>query len=70
MGDKVLLNPGSLGQPRTGQTLANYAVWQDGEFALKSFPYPVDTTIAKLKALTFPAAIETELVNILATGAV
>lgn len=70
VGGKVLLNPGSLGQPRTGQPLASYAVWQDGEFGLKTFPYPVQTTIAKLKALAFPAAIEAELVNILATGAV
>ncbi|MGE5476031.1 MAG: metallophosphoesterase family protein, partial [Bacteroidales bacterium] len=70
IGDKVLLNPGSLGQPRTGKTLANYAVWQDGELELKSFAYPVETTIKKLKTLAFPHNVEADLVNILETGSV
>lgn len=70
IGDKVLLNPGSIGQPRTGKPVANYAVWQDGEFELKSFTYPVGTTIDKLKALGFPPAVEAELVGILMTASV
>ncbi|HLO75403.1 MAG TPA: YfcE family phosphodiesterase [Magnetospirillum sp.] len=70
VGDKVLVNPGSLGQPRTGKPLANYAIWQDGTFTLKSFPYPVETTVAKLEALGFPDDVEAELVNILTTGSV
>jgi protein phosphatase len=40
IGDKVVLNPGSLGQPRKGAPLASYAVWQDGTFELRSFQYP------------------------------
>lgn len=70
IGDKVLVNPGSIGQPRTGKPLANYAVWQDGEFEMKSFSYPVETTVEKLKALGFPLNVEAELVNLLATGSV
>lgn len=70
IGDKVLLNPGSLGQPRTGSTLANYAVWQDGELELKSFAYPVERTVKKLKALAFPRDVEADLVGILETGSV
>ncbi|MCR6630986.1 MAG: metallophosphatase family protein [Magnetospirillum sp.] len=70
IGDKVLVNPGSIGQPRTGKPLANYAVWQDGKFELKSFPYPVETTVKKLKVLGFPHAVEAELVNIFTTGSV
>lgn len=70
IGDKVLLNPGSIGQPRAGKPLASYAVWQDGRFELKSFPHPVEATVAKLKSLGFPPAIEAELVTILATGSV
>lgn len=64
------MNPGSIGQPRTGKPLANYAVWQDGKFELKSFPYPVETTVKKLKVLGFPHAVEAELVNIFTTGSV
>lgn len=70
IGDKVLLNPGSIGQPRTGEPVANYAVWRDGRFELKSFPYPVEATVEKLRALAFPHNVEAELVNILATGSV
>jgi len=66
--DKILLNPGSLGQPRGGGALARYAVWQDGRFELRSFPYPVDTTVKKLKALVFPPHVETDLVCILRAG--
>ncbi|WP_063748566.1 metallophosphoesterase family protein [Methylobacterium nodulans] len=69
-GNQTVLNPGSLGQPRAGEPRASYAVWQDGTFTLRSFPYPVEDTVAKLQALGFPAAIEEELTTILRTGAV
>ncbi len=69
-GEKVVLNPGSIGQPRTGDTLARYAIWQDGYFELKSFQYPVASTVAKLRALSLPPAVEMELVSILETGSV
>ena len=70
IGDKVVLNPGSLGQPRTGDPLASYAVWQDGRFELRSFRYPVEATVEKLKALALPRHVESELVAILKTGSV
>lgn len=70
VGDKLLVNPGSIGQPRTGQPLASYAVWQDGEFQLKTFAYPVEATVAKLKALAYSPDVEAELLGILTTGSV
>ncbi len=70
IGDKVVLNPGSLGQPRTGVPLASYAVWQDGRFALKSYRYPVEATVEKLRGLALPGHVESELVSILETGSV
>ncbi|WP_377811942.1 metallophosphoesterase family protein (plasmid) [Azospirillum sp. A29] len=70
IGDRVVLNPGSLGQPRNGTTLASYAVCQDGRFELKSYRYPVEATIAKLKSLGLPRPVESELVAILETGSV
>jgi protein phosphatase len=70
IGDKVLLNPGSVGQPRAGEPLASYAVWQNGTFELKSFRYPVEATVGKLRALAFPHPVEAELVKILVTGSV
>jgi predicted phosphodiesterase len=68
IGDKVLLNPGSIGQPRGGGSLGSYAVWSDGNFELKTFPYPVERTITKLRALSLPQPVESELVSILRTG--
>jgi putative phosphoesterase len=58
IGDRVVVNPGSLGQPKTGKSDACYAVWQDGSFSLKSYPYAVDETIARLRALGFPQEVE------------
>lgn len=69
-GSRTVLNPGSIGQPRAGSPEASYAVWEDGAFSLRSFAYPVEQTVLKLKGLAFPPAIEDELAMILRTGAV
>ena len=70
IGDRVVLNPGSLGQPRTGAPVSSYAVCEDGRFELRSFRYPVEATVGKLRALALPRHVETELVAILETGSV
>jgi putative phosphoesterase len=70
IGNRVVVNPGSLGQPKTGKSDACYAVWEDGSFSLKSFPYAVDETIGRLKALGFPHAVEGDLITVLQTGSV
>jgi|ERR1022692_218791 protein phosphatase len=70
IGDRVVVNPGSLGQPKTGKPEACYAVWQDGTFELKSFSYPVDETVGKLQALSFPQDVEKDLITALRTGSV
>lgn len=70
IGNKVLLNPGSLGQPRAGSPDASYAVWQDGRFEHRSFRYPAEATVEKLKALALPPHVEADLVGILRTGSV
>jgi putative phosphoesterase len=68
IGNRVVVNPGSLGQPKTGNPDACYAVWEDGDFQLKSFPYTVAETAAKLKALAFPQEVEEDLITVLQTG--
>jgi putative phosphoesterase len=70
IGDHLVVNPGSLGQPKTGKPDACYAVWEDGSFQLKSYPYPVDKTVEKLKALSFPRDVEQDLITELRTGSV
>lgn len=68
IGDKVLLNPGSIGQSRAGNSLASYAVYENGEFQLRSFQYPVGATVEKLNRLALPRHIITKLSEILETG--
>ncbi len=70
IGNRLVVNPGSVGQPKTGKPDACYAVWEDGSFELKSFPYAVDETVGKLKALSFPRDVERDLVTVLKTGSV
>jgi predicted phosphodiesterase len=65
---KVIVNPGSIGQPRSGDARASYAVWEDGRFDLRVVHYPVESTIAKLKLLRFAESVERELVATLETG--
>lgn len=45
LGRTAIVNPGSLGQPKTGRSLACYALWEDGRISLKEYPYPVGDTI-------------------------
>lgn len=70
IGEKVLVNPGSIGQPRGGGSVSSYAVSLDGELELRTFRYPVEATVEKLKALSLPQPVESELVGILRTGLV
>lgn len=67
-GGKLIVNPGSLGQPKTGGPDACYAVWEDGKVELKSYPYAVAKTISKIQALPIPAHLRDELITILQTG--
>lgn len=70
IGDRLIVNPGSLGQPKTGRPDACYAVWNDGSFELKEFPYAVDETVGRLAALGFPQDVEKDLITVLRTGSV
>lgn len=70
IGNCLIVNPGSLGQPKTGKPDACYALWEDGSFHLKSFRYPVAKTVAKLRALSLSQEVEEDLIAVLETGSV
>ena len=70
LGECLIVNPGSLGQPKTGKPDACYAVWEDGSFYLKSFRYPAANTIAKLQTLSLGQDVERDLITVLETGSV
>ncbi len=50
----VVLNPGSVGQPRDGDPRAAYAIIDDNKIELKRVAYPVEETIARIEALPLP----------------
>jgi len=66
----LLVNPGSLGQPKSGAPRACYAVFEDGNFSLRSFAYPVNKTAEKIHAMPILSAIQEDLITVLCTGAV
>jgi putative phosphoesterase len=70
IGDRLVVNPGSLGQPKTGKPDACYAVWEDGVFELKSFSYALDKTVERLQTLSLPKDVEKDLITVLRTGSI
>lgn len=66
---KTIVNPGSLGQPKTGKSEACYAVWENGKFELKQFIYPVERAVQKIKHMPIPDDIKRDLTTVLQTGA-
>jgi len=67
-GPARVVNPGSLGQPKTGRPDARYAIWEDGRIELKSFSYPIEPAVAKVQALPIRDSLRVELSTILRTG--
>jgi len=70
IGSKVLVNPGSLGQPKTGTPEACYAIWEDGTVTLKRYSYPVEFTVSAIQAMPVSTDIQESLIYLLRTGAV
>ena len=67
---KIVVNPGSVGQPKNGRAEACYAVWQDGRITLGSVAYDVEKTVEKLRRLALSAAVFDELAFVLRNGSV
>jgi putative phosphoesterase len=64
----TVVNPGSLGQPKTGRPLACYAVWEDRVVSLKEYEYPVAETIRDIRALPIAKDDQNALIAVLQTG--
>jgi putative phosphoesterase len=69
VGDKLVLNPGSVGQPRDGDPRAAYAVIEDRRVELKRIEYPVEETVRTVQESTLPESAKALLCEILRTGA-
>ncbi len=69
VGDKLVINPGSVGLPRDGDPRASYAVIEDYKVELKRVEYPVEDAAAVVLASALPDAAKDMLVEIVRTGA-
>lgn len=68
IGKTTIVNPGSVGQPKTGRPFACYAVWEDGEILLKEYEYPIADTIREIRAMPVPKEEQEALIAVLKTG--
>ena len=67
-GQKSVLNPGSVGQPRDGDPRASYALIRDGQVELKRVEYPVESAIQSLEAAALARPMVAQLAHVLRTG--
>ena len=68
VGKTTIVNPGSLGQPKTGRPLACYALWEDGQISLKEYPYPLSDTVQQIRLMPISADDQEALIAVLETG--
>lgn len=68
IGKTLIVNPGSIGQPKTSRPLACYAVWEDGEVVLKEYEYPIADTIREICAMPVSEEDQEALIALLKTG--
>jgi putative phosphoesterase len=66
---KLVVNPGSVGQPRDGDPRASYAVIDDDNVEIKRIEYPVEDVVQKILASEMPDLARERLANVLRTGA-
>jgi putative phosphoesterase len=59
----VVLNPGSVGQPRDGDPRAAYAVIDENRIELKRVAYPVEQTVARVAAAPVPERAKRLLIH-------
>jgi predicted phosphodiesterase len=64
----LIVNPGSVGQPKDGDPRAAYAVWEDGKVVLRRAKYDVEQTIRAYRGLRLEPHIAVTLAEILRTG--
>jgi putative phosphoesterase len=68
VGDKLVINPGSLGQPRDGDPRASYAVIENFKVELKRIEYPVEETVKVVQESNLPDAAKELLAEVFRTG--
>jgi putative phosphoesterase len=68
VGDKLVINPGSVGQPRDGDPRASCAIIEDYKVDLRRIEYPVEETVAVVEASGLPETAKELLADCFRTG--
>jgi predicted phosphodiesterase len=69
-GEQVVVNPGSIGQPKDGRPLACYAAWENGSVFPRSYSYPIARTAKQIRGMPVSAEVQEFLIDVLQTGTV
>lgn len=66
---KVVINPGSVGQPRIlGNPQASYAIYDGDQVHFKRIAYDIDQTVGKITEMAVDAEVKEHLIERLRTG--
>jgi putative phosphoesterase len=68
VGNKLVINPGSIGQPRDGDPRGAYAVVENRRVEIKRFEYPVEDTLQVIQQSSLANDAKEMLVEIFRTG--
>jgi putative phosphoesterase len=68
VGDKLVINPGSVGQPRDGDPRASYAVIENQRVELRRVEYPVEETVKTILESNLPEPAKALLAEVFRTG--
>jgi putative phosphoesterase len=68
VGDKLVINPGSVGQPRDGDPRASYAIIENFRVELKRIEYPIERTLEVIGASALPDTDKEMLMEVFRRG--
>ncbi len=68
VGDKLVINPGSVGQPRDGDPRASYAIVEDYKVELRRIEYPVEQAVRAIMDSSLPEIAREKLIDVVRNG--
>jgi putative phosphoesterase len=68
VGGKLVVNPGSVGQPRDGDPRSSYAILEDFKVDLRRLEYDVETTVKAVRDSDLAEAAKELLIEVFRTG--
>jgi putative phosphoesterase len=68
VGNKLVINPGSVGQPRDGDPRASYALWEDGKVTIKRVAYAIDDLVRQIESSSLPEQAKRMSIEVFRNG--